>query len=616
MAAPASAEMKKSDIDFVSGKTFSLFRNRPYRASSRSTGDPLRLSGEIQLAARLEDIDENGLAVTDFAFQDAASERRFDLALDRAFERARAVIRVVARADQMRARGVGQLQFDVAFGQALSQPVELYLDDLFEALFRERVEDDDLVHAVQEFGPEVAAHLFEHGLFHPLVIGALERAAVFQDAAPSDVRGHDHDRVFEIHDAPLSVGQPPVVQNLQHDVEDVVMSLIDLVEEDHRIRTPPDGLGQLPALFVADVTRRGADKAGHGVPLLIFRHINADHRALVVEKEFGQRPRQLRFAYAGRAQEDERTYRAVRVFQPRTRTDDGFGHRRHGFVLADHAAVQFIFERQQALQFGFEQLCHGHARPAADDFGDVLFADLFFDQPRLALFFREQLFFGLQPPFKLGQFAVAQFGGAVEIVLALGLLDLDAGPFNLLAQRPQPLHALFLRLPLRSQRVGLRPQLGKLIFEFLQALARNLIGLLLQRLALDFELHNAARDFVQIRRHRIDLGSQFRGGLVNQVNRLVGQEAVGDVAVREHGGGDQRRVPDPHAVMHFVALLQPTQDRDRILDRRLLDHDRLEAAFERGVFLNVFAVFVERRRADAVQLAAREHRLEQVARVH
>ena len=42
----------------------------------------------------------------------------------------------------------------------------------------------------------------------------------------------------------------------------------------------------------------------------------------------------------------------------------------------------------------------------------------------------------------------------------------------------------------------------------------------------------------------------------------------------------------------------------------------LKAALERGIFLDVLAVFVERRRADAAQLAAAEHRLEQVARVH
>ena len=62
--------------------------------------------------------------------------------------------------------------------------------------------------------------------------------------------------------------------------------------------------------------------------------------------------------------------------------------------------------------------------------------------------------------------------------------------------------------------------------------------------------------------------------------------------------------------------MQAAQDRDRVLHRRLVDHDRLEAALQGGVLLDVLAVLVERRGADAVQLAARQHRLEQVAGVH
>ena len=49
---------------------------------------------------------------------------------------------------------------------------------------------------------------------------------------------------------------------------------------------------------------------------------------------------------------------------------------------------------------------------------------------------------------------------------------------------------------------------------------------------------------------------------------------------------------------------------------RLIDQHRLEAAFEGGVLFDVLAVFVERGGADAVQLAAGQHRLEQVAGVH
>ena len=68
--------------------------------------------------------------------------------------------------------------------------------------------------------------------------------------------------------------------------------------------------------------------------------------------------------------------------------------------------------------------------------------------------------------------------------------------------------------------------------------------------------------------------------------------------------------------MDLVALAQAAQDRDRLLDRRLVDEDRLEAPLERGVLLDVLAVLVERRRADRVELAAGEHRLEQVRGVH
>ena len=45
-------------------------------------------------------------------------------------------------------------------------------------------------------------------------------------------------------------------------------------------------------------------------------------------------------------------------------------------------------------------------------------------------------------------------------------------------------------------------------------------------------------------------------------------------------------------------------------DGRLLDLDRLEAALERGVLLEVLAVLVERGGADGLQLAAGQHRLE------
>ncbi len=70
-----------------------------------------------------------------------------------------------------------------------------------------------------------------------------------------------------------------------------------------------------------------------------------------------------------------------------------------------------------------------------------------------------------------------------------------------------------------------------------------------------------------------------------------------------------------HVVMRLVAGLQPTEDGDSVFDAGLVDVDRLEAAFQGGVFFDVLAIFVERGGADAAQLAASQRRLQQVGRV-
>src|SRR3712207_7221633 len=53
-----------------------------------------------------------------------------------------------------------------------------------------------------------------------------------------------------------------------------------------------------------------------------------------------------------------------------------------------------------------------------------------------------------------------------------------------------------------------------------------------------------------------------RGGLVDQVDRLVGKVAILDVAVGEHGGGAKRLVRDRAAVVRLVAVAQAAQDLD------------------------------------------------------
>mmetsp|Transcript_3085 Transcript_3085/g.8871 ORF Transcript_3085/g.8871 Transcript_3085/m.8871 type:complete len:219 (-) Transcript_3085:567-1223(-) len=66
----------------------------------------------------------------------------------------------------------------------------------------------------------------------------------------------------------------------------------------------------------------------------------------------------------------------------------------------------------------------------------------------------------------------------------------------------------------------------------------------------------------------------------------------------------------------LAPLLEAAQDAGGRLHRRLGHEDLLEAPLERRVFLDVLPVLVQRRRADAAQLTARERWLEQIAGVH
>ena len=95
-----------------------------------------------------------------------------------------------------------------------------------------------------------------------------------------------------------------------------------------------------------------------------------------------------------------------------------------------------------------------------------------------------------------------------------------------------------------------------------------------------------------------------RRSLVNQVDGLIRQKAVGYITCGQVGRGAQRLITYLQAVMLFVAFLDAAQYLQRLVYRWLLNQDRLEAAFQGGVPLHVFAKVVKGCRADALQLAA------------
>src|SRR5437667_4043141 len=487
---------------------------------------------------------------------DRLGERILDVLLDRPPKLARSVLRVVALVHQGRLGGRREDQLDALLGELLVDPVDHQANDLLDVRQRERVEHDDVVDPVDELRPERPLHLLHHAVLHllvGLVVALLHEARrdALADQARAEVRRHDEDRVLEVDDVAEGVRQAAVVEHLQHHVEDVGMRFFDLVEEHHRIRAPPDLLGQEAALFVAHVAGRRAEQPGDGELLHVLRHVHADQRVLVSEQVLGERARQLGLADAGGAEEDERAHWALGVLEAGTGAADGARHLFDGVVMADDPAVQRLFHARQLRRLLLLELAERDARPARDDELDVFFAH------RLD-------------------------------ALALVLL-------------PVALHLLFApaeNLLLLAKRRGLLEFLG---LEVHVLLADDALELLLDLLEL-----GGRRQCHQARAGR---------RLVDDVDRLVGQLTVGDVAIGERHRGVDRLLGDLDPMVRLVLVAQPADDLDRLRHRRRLHDHGLEAALEGAVLLDVLAVLVQRGGADRLDLAPRERRLEHVRRV-
>ena len=117
---------------------------------------------------------------------------------------------------------------------------------------------------------------------------------------------------------------------------------------------------------------------------------------------------------------------------------------------------------------------------------------------------------------------------------------------------------------------------------------------------------------------RLEFGQKHlrRAAFVDHVDRFVRQLAVVDIAHGQlHGGLDGLA-----GVADFVEVLeiglQPLDDLYRVGDRRFVHVDFLEAPHQRAVLLEILAIFLVSRRADAPQRALRQRGLQQIGGVH
>ena len=325
------------------------------------------------------------------------------------------------------------------------------------------------------------------------------------------------------------------------------------------------------------------------------------------EQGLGQGLAQLRLAHARGAQEQEGADGPIRVLDPRPGAQDGVRHPLDRVVLAHHPPVEDFVEMQQLFALALQELRYRDARPPGHHLGDLVLAHVVTEERMLLLGGLALLTFQLL--LELGELAVLQSRGLVQVVLVLRLLDLLLDGLDLLPELLDLVDALLLVLPVGLHLVEGVPEGGELLADLHEMLQSRLVRLLGEGRLLDLQLHDLPGDLVHLRGHGVHLGLDHGACFVHQIDGLVRQEPVGDVAVGEDGGRDQGFVPYLHAVEDLVAGLEAPQNRDGVLHAGLRHRHRLEPALQRRVLLDVLPILVQGGGADAVELAPGQHGL-------
>ena len=177
------------------------------------------------------------------------------------------------------------------------------------------------------------------------------------------IRGHDQDRITEIHCPPLTVGHSSIIQDLEKKIEDIRVCFLDFVKKNNRVGVAPYMLAQLTPFLITHISGRGTDQSRHAVLLHVFRHVDPHHRPFVVKEKLSQGLGKLRLAHSCRSQEQKGPNRPVLVLQSRPGPPDRIGDRPDRRPLSDNPIPKPLFHRDKLAPLPFLQPVHRDSRP-------------------------------------------------------------------------------------------------------------------------------------------------------------------------------------------------------------------------------------------------------------
>ena len=231
----------------------------------------------------------------------------------------------------------------------------------------------------------------------------------------------------------------------------------------------------------------------------------------------------------------------------------------------------------ELLHFALEHAGHRDAGPLGHDARDIVFVDFFLEQGAL-LDGLQLLLGGLNLFLDLRKAAVTQLCGSFPVAGGASFVLVLAQVVELFFELANAGNRYFFAVPALFETSRLAAQAFEFVFHMAEPLPRGGVLLLAEGQSFDFEVSDAPVDLVDFDRHRADLQAQRGTGLVDQIDGLVGQEAVGDVALREDRCRHDRRVLNANAMVDLIFFFETAQDGDGVVDARLTNQDRLEAA--------------------------------------
>lgn len=175
----------------------------------------------------------------------------------------------------------------------------------------------------------------------------------------------------EVGDLAGGVGQAPVVEELQHQVEHRGVGLLDLVEQHDAEGLRAHAAGQ-HALRLPAIADQASGRAGH----VVLAHVEPHEPRLVAEQILGERLGHLGLAGAGRAGEQEHAVGAARIAEPSLDAHDQVAHDRDRLRLAHDLPGERDLDLLGAQRTILSEQQLGHAGPLGQEPDELGRADL------------------------------------------------------------------------------------------------------------------------------------------------------------------------------------------------------------------------------------------------